>query len=141
MADLENHSINEVFGAQSRRDLPAAGRRKESVAEDKSAVMDTQKSATADKSACLFRDNLRKKNPAIPRDGFPCAAAYGCDHNSTAIDTSTILYRRLRGSDYHYRSIPPVLPGVIDIQILRICHPNPHVNKKRETNFPFLSMF
>jgi hypothetical protein len=31
--------------------------RKESVTEDKSAVMDTQK------SACLFRDYLRKNNP------------------------------------------------------------------------------
>jgi hypothetical protein len=53
--------------------------RKESVAEDKSAAMDTQK------SACLFRDNLRKNNPAIRRDGFPCAAAYGGDHNPTTI--------------------------------------------------------
>ena len=133
MADLENHSINKVLARKGAKTcLRKAGA--------KNSPWRTSPPLWIPKNPPR-RTSLRVFSVIICVKIIPCAAAYGCDHNPTAIDTSPILYRRLRGSDYHYRSIPPVLPGVIDIQILRICHPNPQENKKRETNFPFLSMF
>ena len=70
---------------------------------------------------------------------IPCAAAYGGDHNPAAI-LQIFCIAAFGALITTAGLIPPVLPGVIDIKILRICHPNPQGNKKRKTNFPCSSI-
>ncbi len=135
VADLENHSINKVMARKEAK--PQRIRRWGQVRR-----YGHLKISVSFPWLSAWKESRR-------------IAAYGCDHNPTAIDTSPILYRSRNtaglapaglwlplqvhtpGFTGGHRSIDPV---ILRDRYLRICHPNPQENKKRETNFPYPSM-